>query len=165
MTMKRPRGYSSWIRPRRGATGQGGIRWERKLRVWGSLFTVVGGCAEVQPIHSSNESPEPLVYMSFFQAEMTKRSCRVKTEGSPVDSASGAKRHPRNRYTAAGFRCTVFPCERVPRWRGSFAVIPEHPGGNVRADWAGSCSNRNLRESWPIEPKCGHPRDRSANGS
>ena len=29
MTMKRPQGYSSSIRPRRGATGQGRIHWER----------------------------------------------------------------------------------------------------------------------------------------
>src|SRR5580692_10964325 len=39
----------------------------KKLRVWGSLFTVVGVVRN--STHTFvNESPEPMVYMSFFQA-------------------------------------------------------------------------------------------------
>src|ERR1700677_1951519 len=55
----------------------------KELRVWGSLFTVVGVVRN--SIHTFvNESPEPMVYMSFFQVGY-ETMVQVKTEGNPVD--------------------------------------------------------------------------------
>jgi predicted permease len=57
----------------------------KKLRVWGSLFTVVGVVRN--STHTFvNESPEPMVYMSFFQAGY-ETMVQVETEGNPVDLA------------------------------------------------------------------------------
>src|SRR5246127_3280088 len=57
----------------------------KRLRVWGSLFTVVGIVRN--STHTFvNESPEPMVYMSFFQAGY-ETMVQVKTEGNPVDLA------------------------------------------------------------------------------
>jgi predicted permease len=57
----------------------------KNLRVWGSLFTVVGVVRN--STHTFvNESPEPMVYMSFFQAGY-ETIVQVKTEGNPVDLA------------------------------------------------------------------------------
>src|SRR6201985_371990 len=57
----------------------------KKLMVWGSLFTVVGVVRN--SIHTFvNESPEPMVYMNFFQAGY-ETIVQVKTEGNPVDLA------------------------------------------------------------------------------
>ncbi|KAA6464505.1 ABC transporter permease [Acidobacteria bacterium AB60] len=57
----------------------------KKLRVWGSLFTVVGVVRN--STHTFvNEAPEPMVYMSFFQAGY-ETIVQVKTAGNPVDLA------------------------------------------------------------------------------
>ncbi len=57
----------------------------KRLRVWGRLFTVVGVARNSTHIFV-NESPEPMVYMSFFQAGY-ETIVQVKTEGNPVDLA------------------------------------------------------------------------------
>ncbi|HEY5254481.1 MAG TPA: ABC transporter permease [Acidobacteriaceae bacterium] len=57
----------------------------KRLRVWGRLFTVVGVARNSTHIFV-NESPEPMVYMSFFQ-EGYETIVQVKTEGNPVDLA------------------------------------------------------------------------------
>src|SRR6201994_4381329 len=56
----------------------------KRLRVWGSLFTVVGVARNSTHIFV-NESPEPMVYMSFFQHPGYETMVQVKTEGNPVD--------------------------------------------------------------------------------
>jgi predicted permease len=61
----------------------------KRLRVWGSLFTVVGVVRN--STHTFvNESPEPMVYMSFFQAGY-ETIVQVKTEGNPLDLASAVE--------------------------------------------------------------------------
>ena len=55
----------------------------KRLRVWGRLFTVVGVARNSTHIFV-NESPEPMVYMSFFQ-EGYETIVQVKTEGNPLD--------------------------------------------------------------------------------
>src|ERR1700691_2064380 len=57
----------------------------KKLRVWGSLFTVVGVVRNSTHIFV-NESPEPMVYMSFFQGGY-EPIVQVETEGNPLDLA------------------------------------------------------------------------------
>jgi predicted permease len=57
----------------------------KRLRVWGRLFTVVG-VARNSTHTFVNESPEPMVYMSFFQAGY-ETIVQVETEGNPVDLA------------------------------------------------------------------------------
>jgi len=57
----------------------------KRLRVWGRLFTVVGVARNSAHIFV-NESPEPMVYMSFFQ-EGYETIVQVKTEGNPLDLA------------------------------------------------------------------------------
>ena len=57
----------------------------KRLRVWGTLFTVVGVARNSTHIFV-NESPEPMVYMSFFQ-EGYETIVQVKTEGNPLDLA------------------------------------------------------------------------------
>src|ERR1700749_3287999 len=57
----------------------------KNLRVWGHLFTVVG-VARNSTHTFVNESPEPMVYMSFFQ-EGDETIVQVKTEGNPLDLA------------------------------------------------------------------------------
>jgi predicted permease len=57
----------------------------KKLRIWGRLFTVVGVAKNSTHIFV-NESPEPMVYMSFFQAGY-ENIVQVKTEGNPIDLA------------------------------------------------------------------------------
>src|SRR5579863_881915 len=57
----------------------------KKLRVWGLLFTVVGVAKNSTHIFV-NESPEPMVYMSFFQVGY-ETIVQVKTEGNPADLA------------------------------------------------------------------------------
>jgi len=56
----------------------------KKLRVGGSLFTVVG-VARNSTHTFVNESPEPMVYMSFFQHPGYETMVQVKTGGNPVD--------------------------------------------------------------------------------
>ncbi len=57
----------------------------KRLRVWGRLFTVVGVARNSTHIFV-NESPEAMVYMSFFQ-EGYETIVQVKTEGNPLDLA------------------------------------------------------------------------------
>src|ERR1700734_2112178 len=55
----------------------------KRLRIWGGLFTVFG--AARNSTHTFvNESPEPMVYMSFFQVGYETMG-QMKTEGNPVD--------------------------------------------------------------------------------
>ena len=56
----------------------------KRLRIWGSLHTVVG-VARNSTHTFVNESPEPMVYMSFFQHPGYETMVQVKTEGNPVD--------------------------------------------------------------------------------
>ena len=56
----------------------------KRLRIWGSLFTVVG-VARNSTHTFVNESPEPMVYMSYFQHPGYETMVQVKTEGNPVD--------------------------------------------------------------------------------
>src|SRR5437588_10027278 len=68
---------------RRGANGQDPLG--KELRGWGSLFTVVGVVRN--STHTFvNESPEPMVYMSFFQVGY-ETMVQVETEGNPADLA------------------------------------------------------------------------------
>ncbi len=57
----------------------------KRLRVWDRLFTVVGVARNSTHIFV-NESPEAMVYMSFFQ-EGYETIVQVKTEGNPLDLA------------------------------------------------------------------------------
>ncbi|HKF06921.1 MAG TPA: ABC transporter permease [Candidatus Sulfotelmatobacter sp.] len=59
------------------------------LRVWGRLFTVVGVVRNSTHM-LVNESPEPMVYMSFFQ-QGYETIVQVETEGNPVDLASAVQ--------------------------------------------------------------------------
>ena len=56
----------------------------KRLRVGGSLSTVVG-VARNSTHTFVNESPEPMVYISFFQHPGYETMVQVKTEGNPVD--------------------------------------------------------------------------------
>ena len=56
----------------------------KRLRIWGRLFTVVG-VARNSTHTFVNESPEPMVYMSYFQHPGYETMVQVKTEGNPVD--------------------------------------------------------------------------------
>jgi len=56
----------------------------KRLSVWGRLFTVVG-VARNSTHTFVNESPEPMVYFSFFQNAGYETMVQVKTEGNPVD--------------------------------------------------------------------------------
>jgi len=57
----------------------------KKLRVYGSLYTVVGVARNSTHIFV-NESREPMVYMSFFQGGY-ETIVQVETEGNPADLA------------------------------------------------------------------------------
>src|ERR1041385_5640425 len=56
----------------------------KRLRVGGGLLTVVG-VARNSTHTFVNESPEPMVYISFFQHPGYETMVQVKTEGNPVD--------------------------------------------------------------------------------
>jgi predicted permease len=58
----------------------------KRLRVSGSLFTVVG-VARNSTHTFVNEAPEPMVYMSIFQHPGNETIVQVKTDGNPVDLA------------------------------------------------------------------------------
>ena len=132
----------------------------KKLRVNGSPFTVVGVARNSTHIFV-NESPEPMVYMSFFQNGIRDDRAGEDRGKSGRPGAGGGKRHPRNRYTAAGFRCASHAREYPDGEQ--FRCHTERPGGNVRADWAGSCGNRNLRSRGLSNPNA-NSRDRNTNG-
>jgi predicted permease len=92
----------------------------KKLRVWGSLFTVVGVVRN--STHTFvNESPEPMVYMSFFQAGY-ETIVQVETEGNPVDLAPAVE----NAIHEIDTRLPVFdvrPMRESTQMASSFAVI------------------------------------------
>src|SRR5579862_6108336 len=56
----------------------------KNLRIWSRRFTVVG-VARNSTHMFVNESPEHMVYMSFFQHPGYETMVQVKTEGNPVD--------------------------------------------------------------------------------
>jgi predicted permease len=92
----------------------------KNLRVWGSLFTVVGVAKNSTHIFV-NESPEPMVYMSFFQVGY-ETIVQVKTEGNPVDLAPAVE----NAIHEIDTRLPVFdvrPMRESTQMGSSFAVI------------------------------------------
>ncbi|MGB9075529.1 MAG: ABC transporter permease, partial [Terracidiphilus sp.] len=56
----------------------------KRLRVGGSLSTVVG-VARISTHTFVNESPEPMVFISYFQHPGFETMVQVKTEGNPAD--------------------------------------------------------------------------------
>jgi predicted permease len=92
----------------------------KRLRVWGSLFTVVGVVRN--STHTFvNESPEPMVYMSFFQAGY-ETIVQVKTEGNPVGLAPAVQ----NAIHEIDPRLPVFDVRSMresTQMASSFAVI------------------------------------------
>jgi predicted permease len=56
----------------------------KRLRVGGGIFMVVG-VARNSTHTFVNETPEPMVYMSYFQRPGYETMVQVKTEGNPVD--------------------------------------------------------------------------------
>jgi predicted permease len=92
----------------------------KKLMVWGSPFTVVGVVRN--STHTFvNESPEPMVYMNFFQAGY-EMIVQVKTEGNPVDLAPAVE----NAIREIDTRLPVFDVRSMresTQMASSFAVI------------------------------------------
>jgi len=92
----------------------------KRLRVWGSPFTVVG-VAKNSTHMLVNESPEPMVYMSFFQVGY-ETIVQVKTEGNPADFAPAVQ----NTIHEIDPRLPVFdvrPMRESTQMASSFAVI------------------------------------------
>ena len=92
----------------------------KKLRIWGSLFTVVGVVRNSTHM-LMNEAPEPMVYMSFFQAGY-ETILQVKTEGNPVELAPAVE----NAIREIDTRLPVFdvrPMRESTQLASSFAVI------------------------------------------
>ena len=92
----------------------------KRLRIWGRLFTVVG-VARNSTHMFVNESPEPMVYMSFFQ-EGYETIAQVETEGNPVDLAPAVE----NAIHEIDTRLPVFdvrPMRESTQLASSFAVI------------------------------------------
>ena len=92
----------------------------KTLRVNGSPFTVVGVVRNSTHIFV-NESPEPMVYQSFFQAGY-ETMVQVKTEGNPADLAPAVT----NAIHEIDTRLPVFdvrPMRESTQMANSFAVI------------------------------------------
>jgi predicted permease len=92
----------------------------KKLRVWGSPFTVVGVVRNSTHIFV-NESPEPMVYMSFFQVGY-ETIVQVETEGNPADLAPAVQ----NAIHEIDTRLPVFDVRSMresTQMASSFAVI------------------------------------------
>jgi predicted permease len=92
----------------------------KNLRIWGRLFTVVG-VARNSTHMLMNESPEPMVYMSFFQAGY-ETIVQVETEGNPADLAPAVE----NTIHEIDPRLPVFdvrPMRESTQMASSFAVI------------------------------------------
>jgi ABC-type antimicrobial peptide transport system permease subunit len=88
--------------------------------VWGSLFTVVGVARNSTHIFV-NESPEPMVYMSFFQVGY-ETIVQVKTGGNPLDLAPAVQ----NAIHQIDTRLPVFDVRSMresTQMASSFAVI------------------------------------------
>ncbi|MFZ0518463.1 MAG: ABC transporter permease, partial [Acidobacteriaceae bacterium] len=92
----------------------------KRLRIWGSLFTVVGVVRN--STHTFvNEPPEPMVYMSFFQAGY-ETIVQVETHGSPADFAPAVE----NAIHGIDPRLPVFdvrPMRESTQMASTFAVI------------------------------------------
>ena len=92
----------------------------KNLRVWGRPFTVVGVVRN--STHTFvNESPEPMVYMSFFQAGY-ETIVQVETEGNPIDLAPAVQ----SAIHAIDPRLPVFdvrPMRESTQMASSLAVI------------------------------------------
>src|SRR5271156_2643352 len=98
----------------------------KKLRIWGSLFTVVG-VARNSTHMLVNEAPEPMVYMSFFQAGY-ETMVQVETEGNPVDLAPAVQ----NAIHEIDTRLPVFDVRSMresTQMASSFAVIQSSLAG------------------------------------
>jgi predicted permease len=92
----------------------------KNLRIWGRLFTVVGVVRNSTHMFV-NESPEPMVYMSFFQ-EGYETIVQVETEGNPVDLAPAVQ----NTIHQIDTRLPVFdvrPMRESTQMASIFAVI------------------------------------------
>jgi len=92
----------------------------KKLRVWGSPFTVVG-VAKNSTHMFMNESPEPMVYMSFFQVGY-ETIVQVETEGNPADLAPAVE----NAIHEIDTRLPVFdvrPMRESTQMASIFAVL------------------------------------------
>src|SRR5437763_4480630 len=98
----------------------------KRLRIWGRLFTVVG-VARNSTHMFVNESPEPMVYMSFFQ-EGYETIVQVETEGNPVDMAPAVE----NAIHEIDTRLPVFdvrPMRESTQLASSFAVMQSAMAG------------------------------------
>jgi predicted permease len=92
----------------------------KKLMVWGMPFTVVG-VAKNSTHMFVNESPEPLVYMSFFQLGY-ETIVQVETHGNPADLAPAVE----NAIHEIDTRLPVFdvrPMRESTQMASSLAVI------------------------------------------
>jgi predicted permease len=93
----------------------------KKLWVRGSFFTVVGVVRN--STHTFvNESPEPMVYMSFFQQSEPETMVQVKTGGNPLDLAPAVE----NAIHEIDTRLPVFDVRSMresTQMASSFAVI------------------------------------------
>jgi predicted permease len=92
----------------------------KKLRVWGRPFTVVGVVRNSTHM-LMNESPEPMVYMSFFQ-QGYETMVQVETEGNPLNLAPAVE----NAIHEIDTRLPVFDVRPMPettQLASSFAVI------------------------------------------
>ncbi len=92
----------------------------KKLRIWGMPFTVVG-VAKNSKHMLMNELPEPMVYMSFFQAGY-ETIVQVETEGNPLDLAPAVE----NAIHGIDTRLPVFDVRSMrecTQLASSFAVI------------------------------------------
>ena len=102
----------------------------KKLRVWGIPFTVVG-VAKNSTHMFMNESPEPMVYVSFFQAGY-ETMVQAETEGNPVDSAPAVE----NAIHTIDTRLPIFdvrPMRETTQLASSFAVIQSTLAGMFAA--------------------------------
>jgi predicted permease len=92
----------------------------KRLRVWGMPFTVVGVVRNSTHIFM-NESPEPMIYMSFFQTAY-ETIVQVETEGNPADLAPAVE----NAIHEIDTRLPVFdvrPMRESTQSASSLAVI------------------------------------------
>jgi len=58
----------------------------KRLSIWGHLFTLVGVVRNTKHAFMS-EQPEPMIFMSYFQAADNETIVQVKTRGNPAEMA------------------------------------------------------------------------------
>jgi len=92
----------------------------KKLMVWGRPFTVVG-VAKNSTHMLMNELPEPMVYMSFFQAGY-ETIVQVKTEGNPAYLAPAVE-HAIHEIDTRMPVFDVSPMRESTQLASSFAVV------------------------------------------